>query len=263
MNRFLVLSFLLVTAMALLFIPAYSDAGVWWPSYWTLDARVVWQPQSISVSVPTGYWGAAYPYYWRNYWWSANHGFWWNPPVSYSNRWGLGWLGNPYYYGFVDRLTYTYTGYVARTSYWWTRHWDPAMTGYALDMVTQGDDGSGDLLPFDSSISSEFSAEVHDYSVNAGTSTGNFSGLEWVKATDTDMRDYLSGFLDAASVDDIMNDPMVLNLLNNNATGEGVVGMQIAGPFNAVPEPSTLILLGTALVFAALMKLRGRIRFNG
>jgi hypothetical protein len=120
-------------------------------------------------------------------------------------------------------------------------------------MVTLGNDANGDLLTFDPSIASEFTVESHDYSVVGGYSTGDFSALTWVTATESGFRSYLDPLYSSDIVDDILDDAMVQDVIANNITGTGVIGIQVTDSFDVpIPEPSTLLLFGVgALGFIA------------
>ncbi|GAG52896.1 unnamed protein product, partial [marine sediment metagenome] len=71
-----------------------------------------------------------------------------------------------------------------------------------------------------------------------------FSALTWVQATQAAIRAYLDGLgLDAATVDDIMDDDMVLDVIANGSSNL-YVGFQFTEGGYDVPEPATLALLG-------------------
>ena len=222
------------------------EAGVYYSPYWGCDYYGYWATP-VTVTVPTGYY---------NHWY-------YTPPTIYKSRWGLGWGAYhtyPCFYGFRDSLTYTYYAYTPRYMYWWSRYWDPEATGYTLDMVTDGNDTSGDLLPFDPSIESDVDILSHTYEINDGCDSGSFTDLTWVTATDSAIRDYLASLsLDQITIDDIMDDDMVLNVISNNDTGNKVIGLQLAGPYN-IPEPTTLCLLVTGLLAIVGLRLRARKR---
>ena len=233
---------LLVVAAVISTIGASSaEAGFYYPPYWGCDYHGYWATPH-TVTVPTGYY----------------HSWYYTPPTPYY-RWPINvWRGHPNFYGFRDSLTYTYYTYTPRYFYWWSRYWDPDATGYTLDMVTTGDDGTGDLLPFLESIDSEVEIQSHDYEINDGYDTGSFSDFTWVQATDSAIRDYLASVnLDQMTIDDIMDDEIVVNVISNNDTGTKVIGMQLAGPYHfPVPEPALLCLLMTGFVVVVSRRTR-------
>jgi len=249
---------LILAALILVFgVVSAADAGGCWPKFWTIDA--ITYSTSVYASIPTGcYWGGyyyPYGYNWGNYYWQYNYGCYWRSYLAqpHLNNWGLTWQGGYRYWGFTDWLTYRYTA--TRTIYWWSRHWDPDCSGRLLDMLTWGDDGNGNLLPLTSIPSLDVTE--HTFSANSGmgpSASGSFSSVTWVANNALAFRAYLGGLYDPASVDDIMSDPMVVNVL---AGGSGYVGFTGAAfTVDCVPEPASL----TVLAFGCLALIRRRKR---
>lgn len=220
-----------LVVVCVLGVASQARAGIYWNPYWGLDARLVLQP--VTTTIPTGYYNS-----------------WYYPQLNpYLGRWGLGWGAPFYYYGFRDRLTYTY--FRPRVIYAWSRYWDPEQVGYTLDMYTFGDDANGDLIPFDPAIANDLNVGSHTFLINGapdgsdGADSGVFTPFTLVAANAAAIGSYLSSLgLPAADVNDILDDQMVLNVIANNP-GNGLVGFQLAGPY-AIPEPGTFMLIGIA-----------------
>lgn len=232
-----------------------SEASIWFPPYWGLDAYTVWQPATVSVTIPTGYWYGPYGYWWGNYYWAPYYGWWYNSAPYYPPY--LGWGAPNWYYGFTDAVTYSYTGFFPRTVYYWSRYWDPLDTGYTLDFISTADDSGA--AAFDPGVIGEVQFGDHTWSINGGNGiaggagTGTFTPVAWVNASPTAIAAYLAaeGF-DAATIADILDDTLLVEMMNSNFSG-GVYGEKVIGiqwTSYGVPEPAGLALLalGAALV---------------
>ena len=235
-----------------------AQAGPYYPGYWGLDARVTWTYTTVQQSYYTGYWGGWWNSPWRGYNWLAYMGYYHTAPSPYYTRYGLSWGGWPYFYGFRDKVTYTYTYAQPRLSYWWTYHWDDPAQGQSLDLVTMGDDGTGQALPFpiaDVGVQTGFTQIDHEFDINDSFDSGSFGDLYWVDATHADIETLLKSLgLPAGEVTNIMASQVVLDVIANNQGG-GFVGVSIT-PIYDVPEPVTASLL--ALGGLALLRRRKR-----
>ena len=216
--------------------------GVYWPSYYGIDAYTTWQ--TYTVSYQTGYWNGWYPYAYGGYNWAPYQGWGYIAPSPYYTRYGLNWAGPSWYYGFTDYFTASVT--VPRTVFTWSRYWDDAVPsgpvpGNTLDIYSVGNDATGQASPLSSSIMSEVTMGDHYFSINGGYDEGTFTPLVWVSATAPAIQSYLGTLgLDSATIASIMGDQVILDLIANN-TGNDVLGLQYASYIT--PEPATLALL--------------------
>lgn len=254
---------------SLLGVTAQVSAGPWFGNWWGPDGYWYWQYTTVSVTVPTGYWYGSYPYYYGGYNWNAYHG-WYNPIIApgispYAARYNLT-VGRPYWWwGFTDYYTYTFSGYVPRHAYHWSYYCDPP-DGKAgvLDVLSMADESLG-AIPFDPSIMSEVSLGDHYWTFNGGNpvnedpinagdiTSGTFSPNEWVLASESAITAYLldTGVATPEDIAEVLAQPLIQDLIANNAggTGNGVIGLSCA--LCDIPEPNSISLLimgGAALM---------------
>ena len=246
-----------------------------WKPYWFLDAKLLLHYNPGFSYAYTGFWGGWYPYhYYSPYlhysyyyypWygpvschpccWSLNwHYWWWDWPwknnCQYSGYWNQGcwwwwhpWRGNPYFWGFLDRLSYRYWYPYPRTTFWWSWYWYYNGKGRCLEVVTLGDaEEGGRVLPLDDAVLDNLEVESHEFDVNGGRYTGEFTssagpGLE--RITVEDLPGYYLGL--GASDEDLAafeRSDVYQNLLAHSAPGDEVF---VQWAEFSIPEPRILI----------------------
>jgi hypothetical protein len=91
--------------------------------------------------------------------------------------------------------------------------------------------------------------QSHDWSINGGRLTGNFTDLQWVTASPAAVQNYLQaeGF-DTATINDILSEQILEDAFasnfDGNVYGNGLIGLQwTSAPIADIPEPASLALL--------------------
>jgi hypothetical protein len=225
-------------------VSSYSEAGIWFPPFWQLDARVQLVPAQVNVTVPTGYWGGPFIYPWLG----SPYGPFYGPLYVYPSVFGIyPWLGGRFFYGFLDALTYTYTGLVPRVVYWNSFYWDPDAMGYALDIVTMADESTGTFQPLDDEVIQSLTPHSHTWDVNGGHDTGSFSPYTLVQIGTNG--DNLKSFVESLpgmtpdALDAFVNSQLFQDV---SVHPDSFVGLEYASYKFAVPEPSTSLLFAVA-----------------
>jgi hypothetical protein len=247
----IVFAFLFVV-LAFAFVNS-ADAGLFYPRYWGLDARTVWNYSTAWTTIRTGYWGGSYSYYYGGYSWMPNYGWYYPYNSYYSSYYGSswGWGAPSWYYGFTDYYTYRTVYAWPRTIYTWSRYWDPDGTGYTMDFYTEVS-AEEKALAIDNSIINGIEIGTHNWSYNGGEQSGAFTDLQWIIASPDAMSAYLAaqGF-DLATISDILGEQILLDAFASNFNsltggyGDLVIGVQWCDYI--IPEPATLFLLTTGL----------------
>jgi hypothetical protein len=134
-------------------------------------------------------------------------------------------------------------------TYWNSFYWDPDATGYALDIVTLGDDGAGTFLPLDNEVIDNLSVEAHIWDVNGGYDTGAFSPFEIVQIGPggANLLNFVAGLpgMTPVGFDAFEASKQFQDL---SAHPDKFIGAHHTPPFNvAVPEPSTFVLFGIGI----------------
>jgi hypothetical protein len=231
-------------------VPEEPPVVKWFPPFWFLNARLrlVWTPGYVTI--PTGYWGGWYWWYYQNYWFYPWYGpvswywpycyqypYWayWDywPYYRYYHPWWhyWNWRGWPWFWGFNDRLTYWYWWRRPAIVYWWSYYWDPAGQGNCLELVTMSDEDNptgGRILPLDPNVISHLEVESHQFSVNGGKVEGEFSQLEFIQTMH--LEEYYRSIPDVNEdeVQAFINSDIVRELMKNDPCGTGQVGVQYA-----------------------------------
>jgi PEP-CTERM motif len=232
--------FILIFAVAALLQTTNAQAGIYWPSYWYLDGYITFQRTSVSVTVPTGYYRGV-PY------WPLNPVFGTYP-----------WLGGRYLYGFTDSLTYTSSLVVPRATYWLSWYWDPAGVGHTLDIIVEGDELTGEILPLGFDLGGDIAISSHTYEINDGIDSGDFSKIEMAEVGQNGIGlrnsvQILTG-MDSSTLDAFMNSPIIASLLSNSVAISRI-GLTYSGEYKfPTPEPGTIILVGLGLVGLVRLK---------
>lgn len=213
-----------------------AQAGPFYGFYWGLDGRVVWQLTPVDVYVPTGYWWGWYPYTWCGTVWGPHYGWWYNYQSIYpwwpwwSRPW-WGWHAPWWYYGFTDCIHYRYFLPTPRIVYYWSLYWDPDAQGNTLDLVTQVDEATGNLLPLPPDTPGAYQDLEHTFSINGGQFTGVFTPLAWVRASPPDILQHLLQLgIEPQIAEGILGQELIQNVIQNNdgGAGPGLVGLQLA-----------------------------------
>ena len=195
-----------------------------------------------------------------------------NPTIEYSGYANQAWLNSPppfyvFAYGtpkwgpngidmdgnlhtIADWHTIWNHGYTTPKLYTWGFFLDPPGYDYVIDITTEGNDATGDLLAIDPADLANLEFGPSFFSVNGGQATGSFSAPTLIN---TDMASIVS-FFDLTTGDPAEGDwAASLPLLQNLAGGPpGQVLISVAQFPAPVPVPEPLTNL---LVFASVMVL--------
>lgn len=132
------------------------------------------------------------------------------------------WAGNPYFWAFTDRMTFTYNDTRIRTVDRWMYFWDPANIGNCLIMFSE-DMGSGGpgIYPLHYDTVNNLEVLSHTFTVNTRVS-GQFSGMETILTSQ--LEDYVRscGMTDT-DVHHFMSSKIIRRLLANDPNGLGPV----------------------------------------
>ncbi len=240
----------------------------WWPHFWFLNARLRLYRTSGTITAYTGYWGGWYPYLLYNYYWRPWYGpanwyepycyYWYRPywdywpwyryyrPWWHYWRWRGGW----WFWGFNDRLTYSYTLWYPRIIYYWSWYWDAPGQGGCMELVTQADEinpAGKRIMAFPDPCIPGFTPGTHEYRVNGGVASGSFNSLSFIPVTS--LEDYyrsITGVTDD-DVAALMESDIVQELM---AHPGGYVGVQHA----TWTHPDSAIVTNAAIPEALVFK---------
>jgi len=237
-----------------------------WRPFWFLDAKIMLHYAPYPVYVHTGFWGGWYPYhYHHNYyypwygpvfchpccWPMRWHYWWWDWPwrldCQYSGYWYQGcwwwwrpWRGGPYFWGFLDRVSYRYRHYRPCITYWWSWYWIYRGRGRCLEIVTLGDgEGGGQVRPLDDTVLDNLHVVSHEFNVNGSKTEGVFTspdgdeGMARVKVLDL-LDHYVKLGADEEDIAALENSDIYQNLMSNSSPDDEVL-VQVA-EFE-IPDP--------------------------
>ncbi|UCG58213.1 MAG: hypothetical protein JSU70_01655 [Phycisphaerales bacterium] len=233
-----------------------------WRPFWFLDAKVLLVPdeESNEAYAYTGFWGGWYPYTYHDHYYYPWYGpvschpccwplewhyWWWDWPWRLDCRdpnklcwwWWHPWRGGPHFWGFLDRLSYRYTGTLPRTTFWWSWYWLYEGKGRCLEVVTLGDEQEGGrILPLDQMVLEKLQVKRHQFNVN-GKHDGMFSAAEKVRVDN--LPEYYSQL--GASTEDVVafeSSAVYQNLLAHSLFNEKILVQSAEFP---VASPQVLI----------------------
>jgi hypothetical protein len=230
------------------------------PPFWFLDCRLKLVRTDRWITIPTGFWGGWWWWHHQCHWFRPWHGpvswhkpycrYWYHvywphwPWYRHYRPWWhyWRWRGWPWFWGFKDCLTFRYSYYRPHIIYWWSWYWPRGLQGNCFELVTmsnEDDPGGGRILPLHQDVVSNLEVQSHEFSINGGAVEGDFSELEYIQVSQ--LESYYSGLPGVEDVDvqNLMDSEIIQQLMTNDPSGEGYVGVQRAQWDH--PEPALAV----------------------
>jgi len=250
MKKLLLFSVVLVSLLA---VSARAEPSPIDYAWWGPDGYFSVSYTTVDTYEQTGYWWGSYDYYWPGYYgsyWPAYSGWvYYNQVYSlpYWQRYGFGWYGPSWWYGFTDLLDYTSTISLQMGVWSWYVHeqgWG-VNYGHVWDIYT-GVNGA-EVVPLSLSVTTSVTWSPHYFYYDPLQYYGQFSPVLYCVASPAAITSLLTlEGADANEINGLLNSQLVEDAIANNDNGLGSddIGIQMA----IVPEPTTFALLGIGAI---------------